>query len=508
MKKEFLIAVFITFVALLLANLPYIYFSLFHPQGLHFLGRNVNNGQNTYVYASFIEQSRQGIYSFTNLFTTERQPLISAPTYVIIGIGAAILHLTAIDAYNFSRIFLSFLLCITLYWFLGFFFTKKQQIGALLLLAFAGGFGYFFADNPVTQLSQVSLFGLFSDSPALLLSLLLLLSGLGCYLLYAQKTKRLFLALCVLFCVTLWFINFSLGLLMIGILIALQVTVRRNVATCIIFSFVFLACFLFQILFLHSTVIQLDIQKIQFSPSPVIYFACYGLLIPLALFGLPYFLSEKAQSVRIIAYWIWINLFLLYLPFFNQQQVIVSLFVPIGIAAMQGFVYLSQKLHKKLFIIIIVLSFILLPIANIIYLTQSFSIIGKDTIQSYYYYISDNEYTALVWLKENTNMSDVILSNWFFGNLIPGIAGRRVYVGHQIQTQDFNGKITQINNFLLNADNKSAYTFLMQNHIRYIFLGVNDSMLQYGFNPQSKPYLTQVYNNGAEIYKVVSLRSY
>ena len=95
------------------------------------------------------------------------------------------------------------------------------------------------------------------------------------------------------------------------------------------------------------------------------------------------------------------------------------------------------------------------------------------------------------------------MANWFYGNLIPGITGRKVYVGHRVQTPFFDQKIEKMNWFLVNRNSKEAYNFLKSNGITYIFLGKNDSMLKYGFKPFEKPYLVEVYNrNDVLVFRI------
>lgn len=127
----------------------------------------------------------------------------------------------------------------------------------------------------------------------------------------------------------------------------------------------------------------------------------------------------------------------------------------------------------------------------------------NDSKESPYYYIKPENLEAIAWLGQNTNFNDVILSNRNFGNIIPGIIGRKVFLGHAIQTINLTDKINETNAFLLEKDDGKAVSFLKENHITYIFLGSNDSMLTYGFNPGGKSYLTKIYDKaGATIYKV------
>lgn len=79
---------------------------------------------------------------------------------------------------------------------------------------------------------------------------------------------------------------------------------------------------------------------------------------------------------------------------------------------------------------------------------------------------------ALLWLKNNTKITDVVLSKITAGNYIPAYAGNFVFLGHSSETPHSDERTRQVNDFFSGQlDNTEAQQFLKTNHISYIFFG-------------------------------------
>jgi len=118
-------------------------------------------------------------------------------------------------------------------------------------------------------------------------------------------------------------------------------------------------------------------------------------------------------------------------------------------------------------------------------------------------YISNDTTAALDWFKQNTQPSQVILTDFNNGNLIPGRIGHKVFLGHGVETLFFNSKFEQVNWFFSNnnLDDKKKL-FLKNNNISYILYTSQTRNLG-DFQPSKKDYLQQVFQKGElKIYKV------
>ncbi len=237
----------------------------------------------------------------------------------------------------------------------------------------------------------------------------------------------------------------------------------------------------------------------------------YGLLIPLALIGAESFLRKRKPQDVLILSWIACASILLYTPIFFQRRFSEGLHIPIAILAASGAMILINFLLRTINIgfkdifknILFVFFVLILSISSFERVLNDIKVIGGDNTANYYYHLKMEEVKGMLWVKDHTAQKDIILSNWFYGNLIPGFTGRKIYVGHKVQSPFFDQKIALVNKFLVDENPKTALDFLKSSGITYIFLGINDTMLQYGFKPDEKPYLTKIYNKGdVLIYKV------
>ena len=120
-------------------------------------------------------------------------------------------------------------------------------------------------------------------------------------------------------------------------------------------------------------------------------------------------------------------------------------------------------------------------------------------------YISFEAYQAADWLDNHTDSESVILADYNNGNVIPALAGRRVYLGHWSQTSDFDYKKELIESwfFYTNDDDKQKRVFIFESNIDYIFFSKSEDGLG-KYSPVDKDYLKAIYsNNAVTIYRVI-----
>ena len=86
-------------------------------------------------------------------------------------------------------------------------------------------------------------------------------------------------------------------------------------------------------------------------------------------------------------------------------------------------------------------------------------------------YLTTNEVAAMHWLLINAP-DEVVLASLRTGNLLPGHAGVRVYLGHPMETIDAGTKSAQVTRFFQgNMKNDEWQALREQYQIRYLFLG-------------------------------------
>ncbi len=535
MKKEHLIIIIISVFIILLNNLPFIYGAISEKDNLVFLGRTKINSQDTYTYVSFIEQAKQGRFLFENLFMSEpQQSSLFRPSYIIIGKLAAFFNISSIWAYHLSRLVLTIGFLITLYFFLSLFFEKSfGKILAFLIVLSSSGLGFIFgkwlANSTDLWVPESITFLSLSQAPHFILSIILMLWGFYFYLKGVMKedSLKLFLLSGFLFLFLSFEHPFNIGV--VGATLVLttiwfyfsknreeKTLIGKLVFPLIIIIPFLIAGTLYQIYETYQNPVMSlwAIQNKLISPDPINYISGYGLILVLALIAAEKFLREQKPPQVLLLSWIASGFALLYSPIFFQRRFSEGLHIPLAILAVFGILWLGSfvskfmvgGIRKKVFYILILGIVFILSLGNFTQVYKDIKVIGQDSLSYYYYHLLKQEIEAMYWLKQQTSYRDIILANWFYGNVIPGIIGRKSFVGHKIQTPFFDRKISEINKFLLNKNSDEANSFLKKNGITYIFLGRDDSMLSYGFKPDAKPYLMKVYDKGdVLIYKVLKM---
>lgn len=512
MKKYTAIATTISIIVLVVSSLPIIYFSFFPKDNLVFLGRRYTNSQDVYTYVSFIEQAKQGRNLFENLFTSEPQKSsLIRPSYLLIGKFANALNLSSINAYHASRIIFDILFMIVLWKFLNLFFTdQKQKFAAYTLLLTSSGFGIFvfkwFANSGDLWIPEANTFLSLGEAPHFILSQALMLGG---YYLFIDYLKNKNLSAILISYLLFFILSFEHPFNLVVIAPVLFLTAVWNTTPWIKASLIALGASIGLVYAYYSTVTNPILalwqnQNILLSPIPLAYASGFGFLIFLTIIGLEKILNEKLSITnKFLILWIVVNSLLLYFPVNFQRRLVEGLHIPLGIASTLGLFYLIQTYKTQKQNLLITVTIAILSCTSIFMVCTDFKAIGEDKADSYYYHIDQNEFKAIKWLGKNTNPNDTILSNWYLGNLVPGMIGRKVYIGHKIQTVDFNTKSKNLDLFVQNTNTELSKNLLKDNGITYILIGKNDVILQNGFKPENYPNLKPAYNEeGVAIYKV------
>jgi len=504
MKKEYLYAILISIAVLLLANTSYIVPNLIKKDGLIFLSRGRINAEDTYTYLSTIEQVRQGRILTENQYTSEPQrPLLLRPSYILIGNAARSFNISSLNAYNLFRILFSALFCLVLYKFLSLFFeSSTKRLTAYSLILSAGGLGFLLNTiNTSWVTNSIDLwvpegftFLSFAEAPHFILSVTLLILGFYFFIKYLKSGNTPPL-------VGTFFVFFALSfehpfdvIVAVPVLFLTALWSKKSFFESLAIAFFSGIGLVYQFVATKTNPILAlwNAQNTLYSPPPTDYVLGYGLLLVLAVIGFNTILDKKDVQSKLILLWVGVTAILLYIPVNFQRRFIEGVQIPLAIA---GTFAISKKS-----LLVIVATIVFMASGSMVKVAWDFQ---KFSQSPDYYYIDSRNLDGIKWLGTKTTFDDVILSNRYFGNLIPGLIGRKVYLGHQIQTIDFPGKIQKTNEFLLEIDNKKALAFLKENHITYVFLGGDDSITQYGFAPDKKPYLTKIYDkDGVTIYKV------
>lgn len=513
MTKNSLFAIIIAVFVLIIGNLPLVYFHYSKKDNLIFLDRQNINSQDVYTYVSFIEQAKNGHLVFQNLYTSEPQkPSLIRPSYLLIGKIAALTHVSSISAYHFARIILSILFFFLLYHFLKLFFEKDaHRLASFALIASSSGLGYLFGKWLPTSadlwIPESTTFMSLLEAPHFTLSLILTIITLHYFLKYLSHQKSTYLIAIVSSLLLLSFEHPFNLVVIIPVIFLTSLWSGLPLVRSLVLSGLSSIGLLYQgYITLTDPVLKAwQSQNALPSPAPIAYIVGYGLLLPLVILGINKYYDQPSRTYKLLIAWVIITLILLYAPFSFQRRFVESIHIALGILATYGIFSLQKQVGKKQpsslpsWLIITALSF-----SSLFVVYQNFQMINQDVDKSYYYHIAEPEIVALNWLKANTTEEDVVLSNWYIGNLVPGMIGRKVYLGHKVQTTNFNSKSKELDSFLVESNDDISRDFLRTNHITHLFFGVNDQLLQNTFKPGNKSFLKHIYSEkDTSIYQVI-----
>lgn len=491
------------------------------PDGLVFLGRHNLNSQDTYTYLSFIEQARHGDLLFKNLYTSEPQPAIFfRPVYLITGWLANILNLSNISAFHLMRIILGAVFLLATWKFLGLFFEEvKNRPIAFILICLSSGLAMGF------WIPEANTFLSLTDSPHFIFSQLLIMTTFW-FFLTSLRQRRLWLCFAAgLAMLVLSFDHpFDPPIIILALIFYAGTLALRDLKIDwgLIFKITLVAIpglvglgFYFWTMKTYPAILTWGVQNNLPSPAFYYYLLGYGLLLPLAILGIKQAFAEGESKGLLLLAWVFASAVLLYSPFNSQRRFSNGLHIPIAILAAYGLPIVLKTITnyfrqlgwnlKLVETIFIILAISILFASNGYSVYQDWQVFKSDKTDYYYYYLPKTELEAINWLKENTPQDSVIGSNWFYGNLIPGLTGRRIFLGHQIQTINPEQKVKEIESFVNLDTETQARQFLRKWNVNYLFFGVGDSLLRGNFKPGEKKYLQEVYNrDGDKIYKVLN----
>jgi len=529
-------------VVVILTTLPYLYGYLVSSD--YFLWSSYTNAGDVSVYLSLMEQASQGKFFLANLYTNDlAYSLMVQPFWLFLGLLVKLSHLPKIFIYQAARIIFGFWLLAFLYLFLAYFIKDiwQRKIG-FLLLAFGSGIGAFLHPlfiefgsrltglEIINQISadlflpELNIFVNIFHSPllpaALLVELLIFYLFINSNLkLNHWLTSGLFLLVlflgffhpydlitvffvCSFFVLTLW---------------CFRLLTKQKIADLkplllrlgIIFSAFGVVFIYYLILFRFDPFFPVWNQT-NFTESPPFFrlLTGYGLIFVFALAGICFWPKKNDWKFVFLLSWLFINLFLAYLPFSQQRRVLSTVFIPLVILATLGAVkfldlFFSRIKAKAIPYLIVVFLFLILALSNISVLASNLIFYQRHDSA---FYFPASFYQAALWLKAKP--PSTILATPKVANPLPAITGDRVYIGHLHQTVNYDQKLAGLKWFFENneIDNQKE-AWLAAQKIDFIFYTKYEKSLG-DFQPAQKSYLKLVYQNPeVEIYQVYPVRN-
>lgn len=540
-KKEWRLIAIVIFIVVIITSLPHLYGFLNTPAKYYYTGSQRVNSADIQVYFSYLEQVKQGHWFFKDLFTSEpQQRIIFNPLWLGIGLLAKFFHLSSFLAFQLARIFLIPIFLILAYVFIVYFFSDeiKRKI-CFIALIFSSGLGallsrywskffYFangYANMPVDLwVPESNTFFTLYYSPHFIASLTLFVLIFFLMLLAFTNNKlkySLWAGLAGLFLFSFHPYHFFTITAVLGVyLLVLFIKNKKIKWNFLIYYLILLFVSSFSILYYlllnyyDWLTLQRTFQNICLTPKLWLVLISYGLGLIFALIGVYSFYKNKKinNNFIFIITWFVVQFLLIYSPLRFQVRLTEGLHIPIIILCVTGLFFMKDYLQKinsqKIFgfltgkIFFFFFFIIFFSFSNLFVLAVD---LAGILIQSPVYYISQDKASAMFWLKDSTSEDEVIFSNLYNGNLIAGISGRAVYVGHRGETAYFNEEKTILAKWFFrnNEMDEKKQEFLKKNKIDYIFYSRKEDTLE-DFQLGKNNYLEEVYKNKEIIiYKVL-----
>lgn len=229
-------------------------------------------------------------------------------------------------------------------------------------------------------------------------------------------------------------------------------------------------------------------QNVTLSP-PLSYYAWgYGLILPLAVFGLVVFIGKLRLSgfnsietnpasilVGSLASWTIGALILAYIPWNLQRRFTLGYSIPLGFIAIYGLRYGSGNIkhltpvwiRKKgrsiagLYIGMASITSFLLCFSGVLLVSQTpASLFDNESLVK-----------AADWLATQAGYDDVILSSETSGLLIAARTGRPVYVGHPIESLDYSIRLDQVQGYYSGSFSSE---WLVQANVDWVLYGPSE----------------------------------
>lgn len=510
MKKqsEYGWALWVAIGIMALTCIPYLIGYLTTPAGYHFLGFTYNV-DDAFGYLSWMRQAADGHFFLRNLFTTEPQSSRGFNLlFFALGTFARITHLSLVAVFHLARIVFGIALLLAIYGMSAFWMkdVRSRRIG-LLMVGLSAGIGWLFHGEAMFssvdrwQPEAITFLSLY-PSPLYSVPTLMMVGSLY-FLLKYEKTASLKYAACAGLILLILANVHTYDLITMGLIWALYSTYRfagrdfRPAIGGLIAAAIAAPAAGYQLYF-YMIDPAFRARAVIATPSPAIYWyaAGFGLLIPLALYGI--WRSVKAKrDVGLLICWAAAGFIAAYLPIAFQRKLIMGTHIPLSLLAALGVMGLIQYVPaKRQTIALICLIGVLIP-SNLVFLSTNIVRVLTNEISTAAHvpYVSGDELAALDYVRTHSEPGDLILAPPPTALLIPGFCGRPVYCGYWGETEGYRRKFWEVFGFYSNKETPGErLDFLRQHGFSYV-LGYHPSkgVRMVDFDEKPAPYLRPVF---------------
>ncbi len=491
-ETKFFVLWSVFIIALIL--LPHLYGYFTTPVGKQFTNLSYFYPEDTNSYFAWINQAKNGQILFEDMFTSEpHAKAFFHPVFLILGLASRVLGLGVVALWYIGQIIANLFLCFSLYLFLSFFIKKiGQRILAFILVTTSAGLGWIFGfASTDTWMPEATIFQsmgwplLFAITIALMLWVFMLF-------LKAQREKQLkYIFYAALLALLLAFIHpYDIVTVygVLGIYTLYLIFSSGRIKEHLLRIFIFLALSLPAPLYnfylvLKNPVFNQWAQSKTLSPPLYSYLLGFGILIPLATWGIFWIIKEKKEKLYFLLVWTLVSFVLVYLPFNFQRRLIMGIQIPLVILGSIPLFKLVTPLKGRRVINslpkLIVLGYVLLILCgtNINHLGNTFLMLKKG---NYPWYLEKKTVEAIKWLDKNSDSQEVVFASYETGNFIPRFSRHKAFIGHWDQTINLVEKEKVVENFFTGQEESyTEFEEIFKKHkVKYVFWGPYEQLLE------------------------------
>lgn len=237
-------------------------------------------------------------------------------------------------------------------------------------------------------------------------------------------------------------------------------------------------------------------QNVLPAPAMTDVLLAFGLLVPLALLGLPELVRRPSPGRLLVVIWIVTALVMMHAPAPPQRRFALGLHPMIALAATYGTLELMRRLKglqspgQRLLRLPITIVVVQALFGTSVFTYVVALMVGLAPTLGYPLadlssfdrspYQPPAVQAAADWLAAHESPDHVVLASTLSGNYIAGKAPGRVYVGHQVATLGFSAKVDDVRWFFSAPLDDDRRAFLTANRIRFVVYGPHERSLANG----------------------------
>jgi len=245
-------------------------------------------------------------------------------------------------------------------------------------------------------------------------------------------------------------------------------------------------------------------QNVTLSPPLPVYLWGYGALLVLGFIGVVSWRRAGNRGITFPLLWVALVAVLVHLPWNLQRRFLEGVHIPLGLLAgvglSEGLLPHWRRVRWRRFLVALVVA--LLAMSNL-YLTAGLTLAAANQAQELFW--PTDLLAGVDWLGENGAWDETVLAGLKNGNLIAARIGRRVVLGHWMETVDYEGKREAVARFYAAETSDSERLDLLEKwEVAYVFHAVEERTLG-DFDPAAVPWLEPTFRQGkVTVYRVVA----